>query len=95
VNAKGDDAGDCEKFAKYYRSLCPGEWVSGFVASCHYNISYCVLVKRIIIGFLIAICLFLLDFKIVKLAGSFSGCINLPFAIHPTMSLVINLYSAP
>jgi hypothetical protein len=28
VNAKGDDAGDCEKFAKYYRSLCPGEWVS-------------------------------------------------------------------
>jgi len=27
VNAKGDDAGDCEKFAKYYRSLCPGEWV--------------------------------------------------------------------
>ncbi|KAG2659709.1 cytochrome c oxidase subunit 6b-3-like isoform X2 [Panicum virgatum] len=27
VNAKGDDAGDCDKFAKYYRSLCPGEWV--------------------------------------------------------------------
>ncbi|RLM78292.1 cytochrome c oxidase subunit 6b-3 [Panicum miliaceum] len=30
VNAKGDDAGDCDKFAKYYRSLCPGEWVSAF-----------------------------------------------------------------
>jgi hypothetical protein len=58
VNAKGDDAGDCEKFAKYYRSLCPGEWVSGFVANCHYNISYCVLVKRIIIEFLIAISVF-------------------------------------
>lgn len=28
LNAKGDDAGVCEKFAKYYRSLCPGEWVS-------------------------------------------------------------------
>ncbi|WVZ74655.1 hypothetical protein U9M48_022815 [Paspalum notatum var. saurae] len=26
VNTKGDDAGVCEKFAKYYRSLCPGEW---------------------------------------------------------------------
>ncbi|XP_051150369.1 cytochrome c oxidase subunit 6b-2 [Andrographis paniculata] len=25
--AKGEGAGDCEKFAKYYRSLCPGEWV--------------------------------------------------------------------
>uniref|UniRef100_K3YUQ4 Cytochrome c oxidase subunit 6b n=1 Tax=Setaria italica TaxID=4555 RepID=K3YUQ4_SETIT len=28
VNAKGDDAGDCDKFAKYYRSLCPGEWLT-------------------------------------------------------------------
>ncbi|KAL6899609.1 hypothetical protein ACP4OV_006267 [Aristida adscensionis] len=27
LNAKGDSAGDCEKFAQYYRSLCPGEWV--------------------------------------------------------------------
>lgn len=26
--AKGDDASECEKFAKFYRSLCPGEWVS-------------------------------------------------------------------
>ncbi|CAL5016125.1 unnamed protein product [Urochloa decumbens] len=25
--AKGDETADCEKFAKYYRSLCPGEWV--------------------------------------------------------------------
>ena len=27
VAAKGDDAPECEKFAKYYRSLCPSEWV--------------------------------------------------------------------
>ncbi|KAK7265332.1 hypothetical protein RJT34_32951 [Clitoria ternatea] len=27
LTAKGENAGECEKFAKYYRSLCPGEWV--------------------------------------------------------------------
>ncbi|KAI3508772.1 hypothetical protein L1887_23785 [Cichorium endivia] len=27
VAAKGDGAPECEKFAKFYRSLCPGEWV--------------------------------------------------------------------
>ncbi|KAG5563090.1 hypothetical protein RHGRI_005737 [Rhododendron griersonianum] len=27
VAAKGDESGECGKFAKYYRSLCPGEWV--------------------------------------------------------------------
>ncbi|XP_059631314.1 cytochrome c oxidase subunit 6b-1-like [Cornus florida] len=27
VAAKGDSAPECDKFAKYYRSLCPGEWV--------------------------------------------------------------------
>ncbi|MFS7917829.1 putative cytochrome-c oxidase [Helianthus anomalus] len=27
VAAKGDDASECEKFAKFYRSVCPGEWV--------------------------------------------------------------------
>ncbi|KAI3996587.1 hypothetical protein MKX01_009419, partial [Papaver californicum] len=27
VASKGEEAGECEKFAKYYRSLCPGEWV--------------------------------------------------------------------
>ncbi|KAL3532937.1 hypothetical protein ACH5RR_006458 [Cinchona calisaya] len=27
VAAKGEDSGECEKFAKYYRALCPGEWV--------------------------------------------------------------------
>ncbi|KAL3619638.1 hypothetical protein CASFOL_034550 [Castilleja foliolosa] len=27
VAAKGDGAPECDKFAKYYRSLCPGEWV--------------------------------------------------------------------
>lgn len=26
--AKGEGASECNKFAKYYRSLCPGEWVS-------------------------------------------------------------------
>ncbi|GMN62781.1 hypothetical protein TIFTF001_031865 [Ficus carica] len=25
--AKGEESGECEKFARYYRSLCPGEWV--------------------------------------------------------------------
>ncbi|MBA0853588.1 hypothetical protein Goshw_019476, partial [Gossypium schwendimanii] len=24
--AKGEESNQCEKFAKYYRSLCPGEW---------------------------------------------------------------------
>ncbi|KAK1435466.1 hypothetical protein QVD17_01229 [Tagetes erecta] len=27
VAAKGEDASECDKFAKYYRSLCPGEWI--------------------------------------------------------------------
>ncbi|CAI9116249.1 OLC1v1017345C1 [Oldenlandia corymbosa var. corymbosa] len=27
IAAKGDDAPECQKFAKYYRALCPGEWV--------------------------------------------------------------------
>ncbi|KAE8799328.1 cytochrome c oxidase subunit 6b-1-like [Hordeum vulgare] len=27
VSAKGDEAAECDKFAKYYRSLCPAEWV--------------------------------------------------------------------
>uniref|UniRef100_A0A0D9X1L7 Cytochrome c oxidase subunit n=1 Tax=Leersia perrieri TaxID=77586 RepID=A0A0D9X1L7_9ORYZ len=27
VAAKGEDAPECEKFAKYYRSLCPSEWI--------------------------------------------------------------------
>lgn len=27
VAAKGEDASECQKFAKYYRSLCPGEWI--------------------------------------------------------------------
>ncbi|XP_060198942.1 cytochrome c oxidase subunit 6b-1-like [Lycium barbarum] len=25
--AKGEGAPECDKFAKYYRSLCPGEWI--------------------------------------------------------------------
>ncbi|XP_047326619.1 cytochrome c oxidase subunit 6b-3-like [Impatiens glandulifera] len=27
IAAKGESAPECDKFAKYYRSLCPGEWV--------------------------------------------------------------------
>ncbi|MBA0746209.1 hypothetical protein Gogos_008748 [Gossypium gossypioides] len=27
VAAKGEDASECDKFAKFYRALCPGEWV--------------------------------------------------------------------
>ncbi|KAI3955196.1 hypothetical protein MKW92_028330 [Papaver armeniacum] len=26
-SAKGEGSSECEKFAKYYPSLCPGEWV--------------------------------------------------------------------
>ncbi|KAL9255241.1 Cytochrome c oxidase subunit 6b-1-like protein [Drosera capensis] len=26
IAAKGEDAPECNRFAKYYRSLCPGEW---------------------------------------------------------------------
>ncbi|KAF8769388.1 hypothetical protein HU200_006594 [Digitaria exilis] len=36
---KEDGTADCEKLAKYYRSLCPGEWVSvllSFVNHCNY-----------------------------------------------------------
>ena len=34
VAAKGNESGACEKFAKYYRALCPGEWVSAII-SCY------------------------------------------------------------
>ena len=27
VAAKGEDANECEKFKRYYRSLCPDEWI--------------------------------------------------------------------
>ncbi|XP_008782171.1 cytochrome c oxidase subunit 6b-1-like [Phoenix dactylifera] len=27
IAAKGEGAPDCDKFAKYYRSLCPSEWI--------------------------------------------------------------------
>ncbi|XP_009144153.1 cytochrome c oxidase subunit 6b-2 [Brassica rapa] len=27
TTAKGENSSDCERFAKYYRALCPGEWV--------------------------------------------------------------------
>ncbi|RWR89946.1 cytochrome c oxidase subunit 6b-1-like protein [Cinnamomum micranthum f. kanehirae] len=27
IAAKGDGASECQKFSKYYRSLCPGEWI--------------------------------------------------------------------
>lgn len=27
VAAKGEGAPECDKFAKYYRALCPGDWV--------------------------------------------------------------------
>ncbi|KAL8162369.1 hypothetical protein V2J09_013858 [Rumex salicifolius] len=28
--AKGEGAPECDKFAKFYRSLCPGEWLDNF-----------------------------------------------------------------
>eukprot|EP00249_Psilotum_nudum_P002682 c15805_g1_i2 orf=154-630(+) len=27
VREKGEEVPECEKFARYYRSLCPGEWI--------------------------------------------------------------------
>lgn len=27
VRAKGEDDPECNKYARYYRSLCPGEWI--------------------------------------------------------------------
>ncbi|KAG7534635.1 Cytochrome c oxidase subunit VIb [Arabidopsis thaliana x Arabidopsis arenosa] len=30
TTAKGEESNDCERFAKYYRALCPGEWVGSF-----------------------------------------------------------------
>ncbi|KAJ7547083.1 hypothetical protein O6H91_08G068300 [Diphasiastrum complanatum] len=27
VKEKGEDNSDCEKYARWYRSLCPGEWI--------------------------------------------------------------------
>ncbi|GMH17832.1 hypothetical protein Nepgr_019673 [Nepenthes gracilis] len=27
IAAKGEESNECGKFARYYRSLCPGEWV--------------------------------------------------------------------
>ncbi|MBA0709021.1 hypothetical protein Golax_024094 [Gossypium laxum] len=35
--AKGEESNQCEKFAKYYRSLCPGEWVSIPCFSYHHK----------------------------------------------------------
>ncbi|CAA6670275.1 unnamed protein product [Spirodela intermedia] len=26
-HSKGEESTECEKFARYYRSLCPGEWI--------------------------------------------------------------------
>lgn len=37
IAAKGEDAQDCQKFAKYYRALCPGEWVCKINAFAQYE----------------------------------------------------------
>ncbi|MBA0610635.1 hypothetical protein Godav_011455, partial [Gossypium davidsonii] len=37
--AKGEESNQCEKFAKYYRSLCPGEWVSIPCFSYHHKLT--------------------------------------------------------
>ena len=63
VAAKGDDAPECDKFAKFYRSLCPSEWVYilisflhlswDFFTRCHENyllVCVCVCVCRLIGG---------------------------------------------
>ncbi|KAL3737851.1 hypothetical protein ACJRO7_019389 [Eucalyptus globulus] len=27
IQEKGENAPECEKFARYYRSICPSEWI--------------------------------------------------------------------
>ncbi|KAL3592294.1 hypothetical protein D5086_010934 [Populus alba] len=39
VAAKGEDASECDKFAKYYRSLCPSEWKEKTKSSSKLQIS--------------------------------------------------------
>jgi hypothetical protein len=34
LNARENEAGGCKKFAKYYRSRCPGEYASISVSFC-------------------------------------------------------------
>lgn len=39
TTAKGEDSNECERFAKYYRALCPGEWVCTFMFQLHFLLS--------------------------------------------------------
>ena len=89
VNAKGDDAGDCDKFAKYYRSLCPGEWVSAFsfaASIVNYSPGECILLSKehtddkLDLTPQFSSCF--LGLKIMKLSSCFSGCIAMPFVIY-------------
>ncbi|KAK7844043.1 cytochrome c oxidase subunit 6b-2, partial [Quercus suber] len=43
--AKGEESGACEKFAKYYRSLCPGDWVSSLALQLAKTFLNCALIK--------------------------------------------------
>ncbi|XP_076941936.1 cytochrome c oxidase subunit 6b-3-like [Bidens hawaiensis] len=41
IGAKGEGAPECDKFAKYYRSLCPAEWIclliTTYKTACQYS----------------------------------------------------------
>jgi hypothetical protein len=64
VAAKGDDAPECDKFAKYYRALCPGEWVCISMM----NIFYYLLGTRICLSNKIYLQIYrLADFKFLSI----------------------------
>ena len=56
--AKGEESSECQRFAKYYRSLCPGEWVSAIAIKINFflvcfdlaissNMFGCIMVDRL------------------------------------------------
>jgi hypothetical protein len=85
VNAKGDDAGDCDKFAKYYRSLCPGEWVSAFsfaASIVNYSPGEHIFLSKAHTDDKLELTPHFFNLKIMKLSSCFRGCIAMPFVIY-------------
>jgi hypothetical protein len=50
VAAKGEGAPECDKFSKYYRSLCPGEWVC---ISCFHHFMYPLFLLPVAVSILV------------------------------------------
>jgi hypothetical protein len=51
IAAKGEGAPECDKFAKYYRALCPGEWVRIFnaIAYPQQNMSFLSIIFKVVL----------------------------------------------